>query len=156
MSGAAASSSNAAVANAARLKAAANKEAAESAAAIKAVANKEAANATSSSLLSGVLGSLTFGDMFKIGVPALLSIGLYIGSFVIISQFVGSRDGQNQIKPQINQILGLTIAGSFALFLALLMYFIKDPGNIIYIVLIMTCITLALSYSALAISAISK
>ena len=112
--------------------------------------------ATSSSPLSGVLGSLTFGDMAKIGIPALLSIGLYIGSFVIISQFVGSRDGQNQIKPQINQILGLTIAGSFALFLALLMYFIKDPGNIIYIVLIMTCITLALSYSALAISAISK
>ena len=112
--------------------------------------------ATSSSPLSGVLGSLTFGDMAKIGIPALLSIGLYIGSFVIISQFVGSRDGQNQIKPQINQILGLTIAGSFALFLALLMYFIKDPVNIIYIVLIMTCITLALSYSALAISAISK
>lgn len=134
-----ASSSNA---NAARQKAA-NKEATESA-------------ATSSSPLSGVLGSLTIGDMAKIGIPALLSIGLYIGSFVIISQFVGSRDGQNQIKPQINQILGLTIAGSFALFLALLMYFIKDPGNIIYIVLIMTCITLALSYSALAISAISK
>jgi hypothetical protein len=132
------------------------KEATESAAAIKAVANKEAANAASSNPLSGVLGSLTFGDMFKIGIPGVFAVGLYIASFVIISQFVGSRDGQNQIKPQINQILGLTIAGSFALFLALLMYFIKDPGNIIYIVLIMTCITLALSYSALAISAISK
>ena len=89
-------------------------------------------------------------------VSGLLAIGLYIGSFVVISQFVGSKDSQNQIKPDINKILGLTIAGSFTLFLALLLYFIKDPGNIIYIVLIMTCITLALSYSALAISAISK
>jgi len=89
-------------------------------------------------------------------VSGLLAIGLYIASFVIISQFVGSKDSQNQIKPEINKILGLTIGGSFALFLSLLMYFIKDPANIIYIVLIMTCITLALSYSALAISAISK
>jgi len=89
-------------------------------------------------------------------VCGLLAVGLYIGSFVVISQFVGTKDSQNQIKPEINKILGLTIGGSFALFLALLLYFIKDPGNIIYIVLIMTCITLALSYSALAISAISK
>jgi hypothetical protein len=89
-------------------------------------------------------------------VCGLLAVGLYIGSFVVISQFVGTKDSQNQIKPEINKILGLTIGGSFALFLALLLYFIKDPGNIIYIVLVMTCITLALSYSALAISAISK
>jgi len=117
-----------------------------------------AANASSNPLsgISGALGSLTFGDMFKIGVPALISVSFYIASFAIISQFVGSRDGQNQIKPEINKILATTILGSFFLFLALLMYFIKDPGNIIYIVLIMTCITLALSYSALAISAISK
>jgi hypothetical protein len=89
-------------------------------------------------------------------VSGLLAIGLYIGSFVVISQFVGTKDSQNQIKPEINKILGLTIGGSFALFLALLLYFIKDPSNIIYIVLVMSCITLALSYSALAISAISK
>ena len=89
-------------------------------------------------------------------VFGLLAIGLYIGSFVVISQFVGTRDSQNQIKPEINKILGLTIGGSFALFLALLLYFIKDPGSIIYIILIITCITLALSYSALAVSAISK
>ena len=86
----------------------------------------------------------------------LLAIGLYIGSFVVISQFVGIRDSQNQIKPQVNKILGLSIGGSFLLFLALLLYFIKDPGSIIYILLIITCITLALSYSALAVSAISK
>jgi|UniRef100_A0A6C0DE52 hypothetical protein len=89
-------------------------------------------------------------------VCGILAVGLYIGSFVVISQFVGTKDSQNQIKPEINKILGLTIGGSFALFLALLLYFIKDPSNIIYIVLIMSCITLALSYSALAISAISK
>jgi len=97
--------------------------------------------------LASTMGMIAFG---------LIAIGLYIGSFVIISQFVGTRDRQNQIKPDINKILATTILGSFFLFLALLMYFIKDPGNIIYIVLIMTCITLALSYSALAISAISK
>ena len=120
------------------------------------IEKQKEANASSSSPLSGVLGSLTFGDMAKIGIPALVASILYITSFVMISQFVGSKDSQNQIKPEINTILGLTILGSFVLFLALLMYFIKDPGNIIYIVLVITCITLALSYSALAISAISK
>ena len=120
------------------------------------IEKQKEANASSSSPLSGVLGSLTFGDMAKIGIPALIASILYITSFVMISQFVGSKDSQNQIKPEINTILGLTILGSFVLFLALLMYFIKDPGNIIYIVLVITCITLALSYSALAISAISK
>ena len=104
----------------------------------------------------GGTSTLTTGDILKIVLSGIIAVGLYIGSFVVISQFVGSRDSQNQIKPEINKILGLTIGGSFFLFLALLVYFIKDPGNIIYIVLIMTCITLALSYSALAISAISK
>jgi hypothetical protein len=89
-------------------------------------------------------------------VCGLLAVGLYIGSFLVISQFVGTKDSQNQIKPEINKILGLTIGGSFALFLALLLYFIKDPGSIIYIVLIITCITLAISYSSLAVAAISK
>ena len=126
-----------------------NSTVASAAAGVQKVANN--ATETVSSWVGSPIASTT--GMIVCG---LLAVGLYIGSFVVISQFVGTKDSQNQIKPEINKILGLTIGGSFALFLALLLYFIKDPGNIIYIVLIMTCITLALSYSALAISAISK
>ena len=120
-----------------------------------AAAGVQTVASSAASTVSSWIGSPLLSTTGMI-VCGLLAIGLYIGSFVVISQFVGTRDSQNQIKPEINKILGLTIGGSFALFLALLLYFIKDPGNIIYIVLIMTCITLAISYSALAISAISK
>lgn len=129
-----------------------NSAVASAAAGVKNAASSAVEAITDPSSWTGSAIASTTGMIFC----GLLAVGLYIGSFVVISQFVGTKDSQNQIKPEINKILGLTIGGSFALFLALLLYFIKDPSNIIYIVLIMSCITLALSYSALAISAISK
>ena len=86
----------------------------------------------------------------------LAAIGLYIGSFVSVSQFVGSKDDWNQLKPEISKIWGLSLAGSFCLYIASLLYFIQDPEKAIYFILAVSCLTIGLSYSALAVAAISR
>lgn len=86
----------------------------------------------------------------------IIAIGLYVWSFMDMSRFVGSKDSWNQISSQVGKIWGLTLAGSFVLFIAALLYFIQDETKTIYFILGLSCITLGLSYSALAISAISK
>ena len=89
-------------------------------------------------------------------VFGLTAMGLFIGSFVSISKFVGTKDNWNQIKDQIAKTWGLALTGSVLLFLACLLYFIQNREYIIYIILAISCLTLALSYSALAASAISR
>lgn len=80
----------------------------------------------------------------------------YIWSFVSISNFVGSKDDWNAIKPQITKIWILTLIGSLCLFIASALYVLQDPHKTMYFLLGISCLSLGLSYSALAISAISK
>jgi len=86
----------------------------------------------------------------------ILSFGLYIGSFVTMSNFIGSKDDWNIIKPQLTKIWGLTLGGTVALMIASFLYFIQDPSKMIYFILLLTCLTLGLSFSAMAIAAISR
>lgn len=101
--------------------------------------------------LSGIskekVGAVLFG---------IVAIGLYVWSFVDMSKFIGSKDSWNQISSQVGKIWGLTLAGSFILFIASLLYFVQDETKTVYFILALSCLTLGLSYSALAISAISK
>jgi hypothetical protein len=106
-----------------------------------------AASKASESFMTEKVAMIGFG---------LTAMGLFIGSFVSISKFVGSKDNWNQIKDQIAKTWGLALGGSVALFLACLLYFIQNREYIIYIILAISCLTLALSYSALAASAISR
>lgn len=86
----------------------------------------------------------------------LLAVGLFIGSFASMSNFVGSKDDWNLIQPQITKILLLTLIGTFSLIVAALMYFIQDSARTIYFILVVSCLSLGLSFSSLAISAISR
>lgn len=96
---------------------------------------------------SGMIGIVLF---------SLVSIGLFIGSFVSMSKFVGSKDDWNLIQPQITKILILTLIGTFGLIIAALLYFIQDSARTIYFILVLSCLTLGLSFSSLAIAAISR
>ncbi len=87
---------------------------------------------------------------------SLTAVGLFIGSFVGMSNFVGSKDDWNVIQPQITKILLLTLFGTFALIVASFLYFIQDSARTIYFILVLTCLSMGLSFSALAISAISR
>jgi hypothetical protein len=86
----------------------------------------------------------------------VIAVGLYIASFVTVSNFVGSKDDWNIIKPQITKIWGLTLGGTVALMIASFLYFVQDPSRMIYFILVLTCLTLGLSFSAMAIAAISR
>lgn len=86
----------------------------------------------------------------------LTSVGLFIGSFVTMSQFVGSKDDWNVIQPQITKILILIIVGTVALIIASGLYYMQDPAKTIYFILVLCCLSLGLSYASLAIAAISR
>jgi hypothetical protein len=91
-----------------------------------------------------------------IAIFSLLAVGMFIGSFVSMSKFVGSKDDWNLIQPQITRILIFTIIGTFGLIVAALLYYIQDPAKSIYFILIVCCVSLGLSFSSLAIAAISR
>lgn len=122
--------------------------------------NSSPAAATSSASSSSSSGSSLSGfftpERIMIVMATLVALGCYITSFVLTSQFIGSSDSWTTIKPQIQKIWMLTLAGSFALFVASIMYYIQEPKMAIYFILILTCLSFGLSYSAIAISAISK
>ena len=109
--------------------------------------NGETGGSKASSMGGGMIGIVLFG---------LTSVGMFIGAFVSMSNFVGSKDDWNVIQPQITKIWILTLIGTFGLIIAALLYFIQDPERTIYLILVLSCLTLGLSFSSLAISAISR
>lgn len=122
--------------------------------------SSNANSSTTGSQLSTSALTMKFKSMnnssIGIWIFGIISIGLFIGSFVSMSNFVGSKDDWNRIQPQITKILILTLIGTVTLTIASLLYFIQDSARTIYFILVMSCITLGMSFSALAISAISR
>ena len=91
-----------------------------------------------------------------ISIFTVISISLFIAAFVKMSNFVGSKDDWNLIQPQIQLILILTLIGTFGLIIAALLYYVQDPNKTIYFILVICCISLGLSFSSLAVAAISR
>ncbi len=110
-------------------------------------------NVSTTGVANSIMGSKMSSGIWIFGV---ISVGLFISSFVTMSKFVGSKDDWNLIQPQITKILILTIIGTFGLIVTSLLYFIQDSARTIYFILVLCCLSLGLSYSALAISAISR
>lgn len=113
-------------------------------------------SATGTSESSGISFKSITGGTWIIILFTITSIGLFIGSFVTMSQFVGSKDDWNVIQPQITKILILIIVGTVALIIASGLYYMQDPAKTIYFILVLCCLSLGLSYAALAIAAISR
>lgn len=109
-------------------------------------------NSTSFASKVKSMGGMNIG----IWIFGITSVGLFIGAFRNMSQFVGSKDDWNVIQPQITKILILTLIGTFGLIITSLLYFIQDSSRTIYFILVLSCLTLGLSFSALAIAAISR
>jgi len=95
-------------------------------------------------------------EKYGMGIAFLAAIGLYVGSFATTAQFVGSKDDWNVIQPAIWRIFGYSVGGAFMLYIAYLFYFMQDSVNVNYFLMGMSFITLALSFSAVAIASISK
>jgi hypothetical protein len=91
-----------------------------------------------------------------IGFCVVLFVSLFVASIVQTSRLVGSKDDWNVIQPQITNVLVLSLIGIAALTVAVILYFIQDPSMTMYFVIIATMLSLGLSYSAVAIAAITK
>lgn len=115
--------------------------------------------ANTGATVAGTMGSRVKDALtgkWAIGISGLTSIILLIVALANMSQFAGSKDDWNLIQPQIVKVLILTLIGTVLLTLAALLYFIQDSARAIYFILIMVCISLGLSFSAVAIAAISR
>ena len=84
------------------------------------------------------------------------AITFFITSLVGFGKLMGSDDRWNEMKPQVTKILIFTIIATVAIMVAALLYFTQDPNKTIYFVLIMSCLSIGISYASLAIAAISR
>ena len=87
---------------------------------------------------------------------SVVSVGLLLISTILASQFLGNSDNWIQIKQKVTQLWIFTIIGTIALFIASLMYISKYKENANILFLIFICFSLGLSFSAFAMSAITK
>jgi hypothetical protein len=115
--------------------------------------------ANTGATIAGTMGSRVkdvLTGKWTMGISGLTSIILLMVALTNMSQFAGSKDDWNLIQPQIVKVLILTLIGTVLLTIAALLYFIQDSARAIYFILIMVCISLGLSFSAVAIAAISR
>lgn len=82
-------------------------------------------------------------------------ISLYITSFVKISKALGSADSWTSIQGALPGIWGPTLAGTLLLCIAALIYFTQDSVKANYFSIIISCLSLGLAYSSLAVSSIT-
>ena len=120
-------------------------------------ATNSAATATASTAGASVSRVTNFvTGKWGIGISGLVAISLLITAVSLMAQFVGSKDDWNLIQPQIGNILILTLIGTACLTVSALLYFTQDSARAIYFILVMVCVSLGLSFSAVAIAAISR
>lgn len=92
-----------------------------------------------------------------LGIVSVIAIGMFIAAFVTTSQMVGSKDDWNLIQAQVVKILVLTLIGTVCFTIAIMIFcHTLNPTDIIYVLIPISCLSIGLSYSALAISAISR
>jgi hypothetical protein len=84
------------------------------------------------------------------GVAALL-----ISSFSLTANFVGTSSTWNAIGEKVNKIWIMSFFGSLLLFIVSIVYFNQNSPKTIYFILLLLCLTLGFSYSALAVAAIT-
>jgi hypothetical protein len=88
---------------------------------------------------------------------AVVTIALFIASFAVAASFLGDKQDWEKIqKEALTKVLPLTLFGTLALFVTSALYLLQDPHKTMYYLLVLSCLSLGLSYSAVVISAIAK
>jgi len=93
-----------------------------------------------------------------VGLATVIGAGC-IGSYIMISRFVGSSDMWNEIQDQTTSIWYNSLLGSLTLFAAGFLYFRMNNNNhekIMYFIFVTTFIALGLASSALGVALIHK
>ena len=107
------------------------------------------AEATSGIQFGGIIGSLAV-----IGC-GIASIVLFILSSIQTSDLIGDTENWRAIKPKIKSIWFQSAIGAVILFIGMFIYVIQDQTKSVVFILIISCISLALSFASISMSAIS-
>jgi len=111
------------------------------------------AAATNSSSPGFSVGS-TIGSMAIIGC-GIASLSVFIYSNVMTSDLIGGTENWRAIKPQIKRIWWQTAVGTIILFIGMFAYVLQFEKASVVFILLISCISLALSFAAVSMSAIS-
>lgn len=123
--------------------------------------NSTSASANASAKDSPSLGSLTVSFLMTflgpIGVIVLgiVSLILFIVPTVRTITFTDDNPNMQGMRPQVTKIVGSTLLGMVALLFVSMLYFLQDEKKAMSTVFVMICLTLGLSFSALAMSTLS-
>jgi len=93
--------------------------------------------------------------VFMVG-PGIVGLGLYIWSAITVAQAHSASEDYTILKNTVPTLIAQTLVGTLLLYLALLMYVIQDLNVMIYILVAMVFLTFGLSYTAVAIAAMSR
>lgn len=104
---------------------------------------------------SKIKGILTVNNGIII-LSSATFISLFIAAFAQMTQFIGSKDDWNDLKPKILQIGLLTVFGTIAFGVASIMYMVQNETFAIYFSMIVATIALGLAFAALAVASISR
>jgi hypothetical protein len=93
--------------------------------------------------------------VFMVG-PGIVGLGLYIWSAITVAQAHSASEDYTILKNTVPTLIAQTLVGTLLLYLALLMYVIQDLNVMIYLLVAMVFLTFGLSYTAVAIAAMSR
>ena len=93
-------------------------------------------------------------SIFMIGC-GIAAIVLFINSTIDTSKLIGDTENWRSIRPQITKIWWNTGIGAFILFFAMFIYVLQESAHTLVFILLISCISLALSFSAISMAAIS-
>jgi len=133
----------------------------------KGTSTTENATAKSEGTLATIVTSVTNTTNTKMGTNTIMQIfaavAFSIGSIVFfglaftnLSTFLGNKDKWQAIKDQLKKVLPYTLGGSICLFAVAMVYFRNNQENIIYFMMILLCISIILSYTALYVSSVTN
>ena len=103
---------------------------------------------------SGISIGSGMGSLAIIGC-GIASIVLFINSTVKTSDLIGNTENWRAIKPQINRIWLNAGIGALILFIGMFIYVLQYEKASVIFILIISCISLALSFASISMSAIS-
>jgi len=120
----------------------------------KSVSNVSAKSQNSAPATPGTDYASGIGTISIIGC-GIAAIVLFIHSTVSTSDLIGSTENWRAIKPKVNQIWWTTAVGAVILFIGMFIYVLQYEKASVVFILLISCISLALSFAAISMSAIS-
>jgi hypothetical protein len=89
-------------------------------------------------------------------ITGVVSVALFITSFVLTSMALGSDSKWEKVRTEVmTKVWPLTLVGTIVFFGASIIYLLQEPKSMMYFLLVVSCLSLGISYSTLVMSVMS-